>query len=587
MSFLLNIFQPGLSVISGALHAVTNPISDITNTFNGIQQTFGCFIKTLQSIPSDIQSFLSSIAGGIVTAFERFGAWVYGAFATLGDKVSQMLSPLAHALHRGIDIIVDFINGIVTQITTFVTGVVGFISSELTGLHTWLSSIVNKVETFIGDAFNDFVTGATFVANVIGDIEYMFNDVISFIGTNYGNLVTDTLGILNYHNDSLPFNLLTQEASKIATAFDNVLDFNVFMETLKSGIRDAFNAWNLPLSRRILLMLASPILGAVGGMISKVIFNSFYPNAKPTTVFHAPQYNTTPPSVTLHTLQQTPPTPTAQYSPSTPSAPSIPPSQPSISNVGSHTPKVISVGVFDLMTIGQSSVFTTYGIQKLVSQVQYLADELGLDDQVVWSIMPTVIVQDTDSVSPTALAEVLSYAVPVQNVVEINASASVGQLALPPGETICKPLTTPRSTYTYGETATNDITVEYSYCFDVTGSQFSLVLGTQYFGNNLPSAMLYPSPTPDKVAGTYSFGNSIPSSALYPSSTPDQVTGTYYLGNSLPVPLLASDKVAGSIASFGSLPQAFLQNTTYTMAGNYTFMIYYSTKSATAQYVLG
>jgi hypothetical protein len=567
MSFLFNIFQPGLSVISGALHAVTNPIGDITNTFNGIQQTFGCFIKTLQSIPSDIQNFFSSIAGGIVTAFERFGAWVYGAFATLGDKVSQMLSPLAHALHRGIDIIVDFINGIVTNIVTFVTGVVGFISSELTGLHTWLSCIVKKVETFLSNVFNDFVQGATFVSNIIGDIECMFNDVISFISTNYGNLVNDTLGILNYHNDSLPFNLLTQEASKIATAFDNVLDFNVFMETLKSGIRDAFNAWNLPLSRRILLMLASPILGAVGGMISKIIFNSFYPNAKPSTVFHAPQYNTTPPSVTLHTLQQTPSTPTAQYTPSTPSAPSIPPSQPSISNVGSHTPKVISVGVFDLMTIGQSSVFTTYGIQKLVSQVQYLSDELGLDDQVVWSIMPTVIVQDTDSVSPTALAEVLSYAVPVQNVVEINASASVGRLVLPPGESICKPLTTPQSTYTYGDTATNDISVEYSYCFDVTGSQFSLVLGTQYFGNNLPNAILYPLPAPEKVAGTYSFGNNVPSSALYPSPTPD--------------------KVSGSVASFGSLPPAFLQNATYTMAGNYIFMIYYATKSATAQYVLG
>jgi len=567
MSFLFNIFQPGLSVISGALHAVTNPIGDISNTFNGIQQTFGCFIKTLQSIPSDIQSFFSSIAGGIVTAFERFGAWIYGAFATLGDKVSQMLSPLAHALHRGIDIIVDFINGIATKIIAFVTDVVGFISSELTGLHTWLSCVVSKVEKFLSDVFNDFVQGATFVSNVIGDIKCMFNDVISFIGTNYGNLVNDTLNILNYHNDSLPFNLLTQEASKVATAFDNILDFNVFMETLKSGIRDAFNAWNLPLSRRVLLMLASPILGAVGGMISKIIFNSFYPNAKPTTVFHAPQYNTTPPSITLHTLQQTPTAPTAQYSPSTPSAPSIPPSQPSISNVGSHTPKVISVSVFDLITIGQSSVFTTYGIQKLVSQVQYLADELGLDDKVVWSIMPTVIVQDTDSVSPTALAEVLSYAVPVQNIVRINASASVGQLVLPPGDSICKPLTTPLTTSTYRETATNDIAVQYSYCFNVTGSQFSLVLGTKYFGNSLPSSMLYPLPTPEQVSGTYSFGNSVPSSALYPLSTPE--------------------KVSGSISSFGLPPSLFMQNATYTMAGNYTVIFHYATVSAFVGYALG
>ena len=416
MSFLFNIFQPGLSVVSGALHAVTNPVSDITNAFNGIQQTFGSFIKTLQSIPSDIRNFFSSI----VTAVERFGAWVYGAFSTLGDKVSQMLSPLAHALHRGIDIIVDFINGIVTQITTFVTGVVGFISSELTGLHTWLSSIVNKVETFLSDAFNDFVTGATFVANVIGDIQYMFNDVVSFIGTNYGNLVTDTLGILNYHNDSLPFNLLTQEASKIATAFDNILDFNVFMETLKSGIRDAFNAWNLPLSSRVLLMLASPILGAVGGMISKIIFNSFYPNAKPTTVFHAPQYNTTPPSVTLHTLQQTPPTPTAQYSPSTPSPPVIPPSQPSISNVGSHTPTVISIGVFDLMSIGQSNVFVTYGVQQLASQVQYLVDELTIDDSVVWSSSTTTpsIASQTPPANPPNMGDM----------VRVNVSARVKPL---------------------------------------------------------------------------------------------------------------------------------------------------------------
>jgi hypothetical protein len=371
----------------------------------------------------------------------------------------------------------------------------------------------------------------------------MFNDVVNFISTNHDKLVNDTLNILSYHNDSLPFNLLTQEASKIATAFDNVLDFNVFMETLKSGIRDAFNAWNLPLSRRILLMLASPILGAVGGMISKVIFNSFYPNAKTTTVFHAPQYNTTPPSVTLHTLQHTPPTPTAKYTPSTPPAPAIPPSQPPIGSVGSHIPKVISVSVFDLMTIGQSSVFTTYGIQKLVSQVQYLADELGLDDKVVWSIMPTVIVQDTDSMSPTALAEALTYAVPVQNVVRINASANVGSLALPPGETICKPLTTPASTYTYEETATNDISVEYSYCFDVTGSQFSLVLGTQYFGSTLPDAMLYPLPAPEKVSG--------------------------------------------SVASFGKTPSMFLQNATYTTTGVLTVIFYYATASSTAQYVLG
>ncbi len=91
MSFLFNLFQPGLSVISGALNAVTNPVGDILNAFNGIQQSFGCFLKTLESIPSDIQSFLSSVAGGIVTAFERFGAWVYGAFATLGDKVSQII----------------------------------------------------------------------------------------------------------------------------------------------------------------------------------------------------------------------------------------------------------------------------------------------------------------------------------------------------------------------------------------------------------------------------------------------------------------------------------------------------------------
>jgi len=345
----------------------------------------------------------------------------------------------------------------------------------------------------------------------------------------------------------LPFNLLTQEASKIATAFDNVLDFNVFMETLKSGIRDAFNAWNLPLSRRILLMLASPILGAVGGMISKIIFNSFYPNAKAPTVFHAPQYNTTPPSVTLHTLQHTPPAPTAQYSPSTPSAPAIPPSQPTVGTVDSHTPKVISVSVFDLITIGQSSVFTTYGIQKLVSQVQYLADELGLDDKVVWSIMPTVIVQDTDSISPTVLAEVFSYTVPVQNIVRINASASVGQLVLPPGDTICKPLTASTTTSTYGsnynETTVNDIAVDYSYCFNVTGSQFSLMLGTKYFGNNLPSSVLYPLPAPEKVAG--------------------------------------------SVASFGLPPSILLQNATYTMVDNYTVTFYYVTVSAFAGFGLG
>ena len=462
-SFLSGFFRPVVNILSGGVSSVASLPEDIANFSNSINKSFSQFVNFLATLPQDLYNFVSNLGGSLVVAFERFGSWLYSGFASLGGHI-------ASAIKVALSPVVDAFQYIVRNIDNFVNWLVSYIGQVwgvFNTIHNALSNALNTVWTFISDTVNFIMSFISQMPGFFSGFSKYVEDAINFLSSGGANVVNTAQSVYKHFTDSAPFDVLAQETSKFGRATARAIGFNTAMEIIKSTIRNSWVAPNISPFMRGLMIAFSPFIAGLAGAMTEAFIKGFYPDVQSTTVRRYTPFSTTAGTIGYHTTHS--PVSGGQAGPGTLNIPPISATPPGM-GIGKFKPgHIITVYVYD-----QILMSNLYAVGAIVSASQYaqlLSDTLNLEFDLVVRTLPTLGVLVHDLIEPEIYASITTASTFALVTTYVGVNASVGQAGIPLGARLCTTYAVP-TTYTYNETAVDDVNVHYSICVNLNNARF-------------------------------------------------------------------------------------------------------------------
>ncbi len=513
MSFFANF----LSGASGLVSFASNTISSIQNAGASIESLAGNIGNALAKIPSEIVSAISNVGQGILYGLSIIGSFFQTAFHDLSSALYGGLQRIEHAFNyigKSLYSMGVYLADQIVQATQWLRkgaiDVVNTIVNIFLQIGQAVLPLVVDFINFSSEVYNGLVKFGQDIMNFFSSLASDFTPITGFFENAFGQLVD---------LPQLPVNLAKQEASRVASAFPKVVGFNTSMEIIKSISR--YIGAETSLKRMVGKALLGPFLGSLGGVITELIMQAFYPQTTTSSVYQANIQKSVPnPTTPLSTSLSLPSSSTNK----TIQPPSITTSEPEPVPPSTTMPtgsQVIAVTIDDAMNMLTQITSAYEGGVQIANLQQSLVDNLGISASIVPSLLGLYSLVASDSTSPTLTIESLIGQESPSDILSMNVDVNVSLIDLPQGLYICQQLSTNEQTqYTSPSTVSDTIAVDYSTCLPLTGGAFDQVNG-EIFTEPVPSD----NAIQDQVSNTIQYGV-VPSQ----NATQDQVSNTINYG---------------------------------------------------------
>jgi len=291
MSFLLGFGQSILSglssIASGLFSAISSVSSDLNNAYANMSNFF-------QQLPSNVQSFFQSIGGALIAFGHTFGTYILSGMQWIGNAISSAMVPIERGLETLGSTILNALNTLWNDIKAFasniynttvsaISGVIGVVQDIINGIKNTAVNVYNFLANVVNDAYNAF----TYIFNSFFNLPQFFGQIAEF----FNQLFSGSGGGSNLLN-VVP-GIIAGEASRIASAFPDVVAYNAFMKIMPemiygianspyfgNGIQGAFS--------KAMLMMASPILSAFVAMFTKSFMDNLFTPTRTTQTVSRP-----------------------------------------------------------------------------------------------------------------------------------------------------------------------------------------------------------------------------------------------------------------------------------------------------------
>jgi len=534
MSFLLGFGQSLLSglssIASGLLSAIGNVASDLNNAYANVSNFF-------QQLPSNVQSFFQSIGGALIAFGHTFGAYILSGMQWVGNAISSAMVPIERGLETLGSAILNALNTLWNDLKVFASNIYNTTVSAISSVIGVVQDVVNGIKdtavntyNFLVSVMNDVYNAFTYVFNTFFNLPQFFGQIAEFFNT----LFSGSGGGSNLLN-VVP-NIIAGEASRIASAFPDVVAYNAFMEIMPkivygiansplfgNGLQGAFS--------KALLMMASPVISAFIGMFTKSFMENLFTPTRTTQTMSRPS---------LPQLQPFTATPSVQLSQrSVPTTDISDVEQIQTSGLTAtqieldiERPNVTGVFVEDVIGIGTPGGWTAQlvtGFINFQNMIQQFEDAFEVVPSFFMKLMPSLQNEFSQNMTIGVALTILENIYQATATVEVLASVDAVSVVLPYGISFCNPGIVPQPGEYYS-VLSNQVTVDASV---------PIVEEICIPPYNLLS---------DSISVAYGIGNMLQTNIV------DAITVNTSITDGLPFPQTLSDYVTASMSIQAVLP---------------------------------
>jgi len=554
MSFLLGFGQSILSGLSSLSSGLSSSISGIAGEINN---AFANLSNFFQQLPSDIQSFFGSVGGAIIAFGHTFGSYILSGLQWIGNAISSAMVPIERGLNTLGSMLVNALGTLWNDIKAFSSYVYNWVASSLSFVIGVVQDIINDVKdvavtmyNFLVNVMNDAYSAFTYIFNTFFNLPQFFSQITEFFNSLFGG----GGGLSNLLN-VVP-NIISSEASRIASAFPDVVAYNTFMEMMPKmiyGIANApyFGNGIQGAIGKALMMLASPVLSGFVAMFTKAFMqNLFTPTQTTQTVSRptAPQLQpfTSAPSVQLPQRSAT----TASVSDvGRLQVPSLTAEQIELQIEQPNVTGVFVEDVIGLGTPGGGTAQLVSGFVNFQNAVQKFEDAFEVIPNFFMKLLPSLqgeLSQDmTVNVALTILENVFQAAATVELLPSVDATAII----LPYGVTFCNPNSVPQPGE-HTSVSSNQVSADVSVPIveDMCIPPYNLVADGIYVAYGILNLLQ------TNIADTVLINAGITNIPPSRPNITDTVSVNVNISNALPFPQTLSDSVAVSASFQATLP---------------------------------
>jgi len=553
MSFLLGFGQSLLSGLSSLSSGLSSSVSGIANEINN---AFANLSNFFQQLPSEIQSFFQSIGGAIVAFGHTFGTYILSGLQWIGNALSSLMIPIERGLESLGSLVLNALGTLWNDIKAFASYIYNSIMSSLSEVINVVQGVINGIKNtavtvynFLVNVMNDAYNAFTYIFNAFFNLPQFFGQMTEF----FNSLFSGGPGVSNLLN-VVP-NIIASEASRIASAFPDVVAYNAFMEMMPKmiyGIANApyFGNGIQGAIGKALMMLASPILSGFVAMFTKALMqNMFTPTQTTQTVSRpsAPQLQpfTSAPSVQL-----------PQRSATTTSVSDVGQLQtPSMTTgqveIGVERPNVTSTFVEDVIgmgTPGGGTAELVSGFINFQNAVQKFEDAFEVIPNFFMKLLPSLQNELSQGMTVNVALTILENIFQATNTVEVYPSVDATAIILPYGVTFCNPNEAPQPTESSSLSSNqvsinasvqitegmcippfnllaDGLNVTYGIVNEMEPTLADVLLGKTQITNTMTS----PQMVTDSISVSVSFQGYIPSTETITYYTPVDVKNTYVI----------------------------------------------------------
>jgi hypothetical protein len=552
MSFLLGFGQSFLSGLSSVSSGLTSSISGIVNDING---AFANFSNFFQQLPSQIQSFFQTVAGALIAFGHTFGSYILSGLQWVGNAISSAMVPIERGLNTLGSMILNALTTLWNDLKAFASYVYNAITSSLSGVFGVVQGLINDIKdtavtmyNFLVNVLNDAYGAFTYIFNTFFNLPQFFSQVSEFFNSLFGG--SGGSNLLNV----VP-NIIASEASRVASAFPDVVAYNTFMEMMPkiiygianspyfgNGIQGAFS--------KAMLMMASPVLSAFVAMFTKSFMQNLFT-----------------PTQTTQTVSR-PSTPQVQPFTSSPSVqlPQRSASTTAVSDVGQlqlpsltaeqieleiERPNVTGVFVEDVIGLGTPGGGTAQLVQGFVNfqnAVQKFEDAFEIIPNFFMKLLTSLQTELSQDMTVNVTLTILENIFQATSTVEVLPSVDATAIILPYGITFCNPNNAPQPTESSSMSSnqvnvnasvqieegmcippfnllTDGLYTTYGILNEMEPTISDLLLGNTQITNSMTSSQMLS----DSVSVSVSFQSSPPSTETITYYTPVDVANTYVI----------------------------------------------------------
>lgn len=437
------------------------------------------FVQTVQNLPSEIANFFTSLGGAILNGLMSFGHYIWNGLQTVAQGLASMFMPVERAITGFASTLFNTLSATGSAIWSAITGAVNWLIQHvqnalsylynlLTNAWNFISSGINTVFSFIFGSVNAVESGLKTIINFFFDMPSFFGNVISY----FENLIATNDPI-----SQIP-KLITSEVSRIANSFTDVIGFNIFMETLPKLVSGLANfgvyggSWSSILGKALLL-IGSPLIAGIMGILGKALLSSFFANTSTTAVQPRPKGATSAQpsflpstSVQPNTVQQAQQIQQAQ-TPTLPQPPSVTQFEASFTG-----PTTTSAYIEDVITIGTGSVSVNSGFINFLNSVKEVYDSMVVTASLIMKQLKSSLTDLTTTYGSEFYVVALENILQIPKTVIVSAVDQATAFNLPFGMGICNP-----DCANYQGTGTSEIcgqssaSFSYSSCTDSQTTQ--------------------------------------------------------------------------------------------------------------------
>jgi len=423
-----------------------------------------------------------------------------------------------------------------------VIGVVQDVINDVKGVAV---TMYNFLVNVLNDAYNAF----TYIFNTFFNLPQFFSQITEFFNSLFGGVG----GLSNLLN-VVP-SIIASEASRIASAFPDVVAYNAFMEMMPKmiyGIANApfFGNGIQGAIGKALMMLASPILSGFVAMFTKAFMQNLFTPTQTTQTVSRPstpqlQPFTSAPSVQLPQRSAT----TASISDvGQLQVPSLTAEQIELQIERPNVTGVFVEDVIGLGTPGGGTAQLVSGFINFQNAVQKFEDAFEVIPNFFMKLLPSLQNELSQGMTVNVALTILENIFQATNTVEVLPSVDATAIILPYGVTFCNPNEAPQPTES-SSLSSNQVSINASVqitegmCippFNLLAEGLNVTYGIVnemeptiadvLLGNTqIVNTMTSPQMVTDSISVSVSFQSSPPSTETITYYTPVDVKNTYVI----------------------------------------------------------
>ncbi len=463
-SWFGNVFG---NIASSVESVFGNAFSWITG---GLGDSVQNFVQTIQNLPSEIANFFTSLGGAIMNGLMAFGHYIWNGLQTVAQGLASMFTPVERAITGFASTLFNALSSFGSSLWSAISGGINWIIQHVQNAISYLYSLATNAWNFIASGVNAVYN---FIMNSVNTVESALKTIVNFffdMPNFFGNILSYFENLLTANNPvtQIP-NLIASEVSRIAYSFTDVIGFNIFMETLPKLVNGLANfgiyggSWKSILGKALLL-IGSPLISGIMGILGKAILSSFFANTTTQSVQPRPKPATSYapsnlPSVSMQpsTIQgtQTLPQTTA---PTNPQPPSLSQFQAQLTS-----PTTTSAYIEDVITIGTGNVNVHSGFVNFLNSVKEFYDSIVVTASMIMRQLKSAVSNLTTTYGSELYVVALENILQIPKTITVSAVDQATAFNLPFGMGICN-----TNCANYQGTGTSEICGQSSASFNYT-----------------------------------------------------------------------------------------------------------------------